>query len=411
VGARTGVRPGDAGFGDGLGREDGNILVVIALFLPLFLIVCAVVIDVGYWWANAKKTQIAADACALAAARDLPATWTARPDCMFDGRDYALTNLPLEGLADEPRHRRTSVTSPYAPENATYAPTRYVEARVTLTVRTFFGRVVGLGHIDITRRAVAEKQPPEGDMAIYAHSDNCGFSLKFNGEDHNVEGGVHGNGAWQQNGEDFFAGSATYVPGCSSPHPLLTSGETTFGEGPSAVPEQDWPEWFRRSDFTCDVSGSTIQISSDFANLGETTYCANEFTISGRQVSGKITVVARKITINNRDHTFTPNEHGVLFFTPPNSTPTPPNDDDEQSNYDCDPDPALEMVLNGENYHWEGIIMSPCGRIKFNGQDAVAGTSHLLGQIIANEVEINGRNFNMTGTGSPTGEFELALFE
>ena len=113
--------------------------------------------------------------------------------------------------------------------------------------------------------------------------------------------------------------------------------------------------------------------------------------------------------MNNRDHTLSPNEHGVLFFTPPNDTPT--TGDDGQSNYVCDPDPALEMVLNGENYHWEGIIMSPCGRIKFNGQDAVAGTSHLLGQIIGLEVEINGQNFSMTGTGTPVGEFALALVE
>ena len=69
------------------------------------------------------------------------------------------------------------------------------------------------------------------------------------------------------------------------------------------------------------------------------------------------------------------------------------------------------MVLNGENYHWTGIIMSPCGRIKFNGQDAVAGTSLLTGHIIAREVEINGANFNMIGTGSPPGEFAIGLDE
>lgn len=426
MGARTGERRADARIGYAVKRgrsvsslrrdETGNILVAFAILLPLVLMVCAVVIDVGYWWANAKKTQIAADACALAAARELPASpaWIpARTDCMFDGTDYALTNLPLEGLADEPRHRSTLVTSPYLPEGAVRPPTSYVEAKVTLTVETFFGRIIGFGYIDITRRAVAEKQPPKGDMAIYAHDDDCGFSLRFNGEDQTIEGGIHSNGAWQQDGADFTAGGATYVEGCPGPHPTLTSGETTFGEGPTAVPEQSWPEWFKRSDFTCTVGNPTtnIQISTDFQDLGTNTICANEFTISGRQITGKITVVANRITINNRDHTFTPNEHEVLFFTPPNATPTPPDDDDEQDNYVCDPDPALEMILNGENYHWEGIIMSPCGRVKFNGQDAVAGTSLLMGQIISNEVEINGANFNMIGTGNPTGDFTLALFE
>jgi hypothetical protein len=390
-------------------RERGNILVLFAIVLPLLMLSCAITVDVGYWLVMAKRTQTAADACALAAAQELPQAYNDVPNCVVEAGqgDYVLVNIPDQSaLEPEPRHLGTRLRSPYGGDP------NLVEATVRMRVGTFFGRYVGLGFVEIERRAVAEREPPEGHLAIYADSDDCGFSLKFNGEKQNIDGGIHANGAWQQNGADFTAGSATYVAGCPTPHPQLTSGETTFGEGPTPVPEQDWPEWFKRSDFTCTAGNpsTNMQISTDFAVLNGT-YCANEFTISGRQITGRITVVANRITINNRDHTFTPNEHGVLFFTPPNSTPTPPNNDDEQANYVCNPDPALEMILNGENYHWEGIIMSPCGRIKFNGQDAVAGTSLLTGQIIAKEVEINGANFNMIGTGQATGDFVLALDE
>ena len=224
---------------------------LFAVALPLFLVCCAIAIDVGYWWVMGKRTQTAADACALAAARELPHTFADVPNCeIVAGQDdYVLVNLPNQAVSDpEPLHLSTRVRSPYSGDP------NLVEAVVRMRVRTFFGRIVGLNSVDVERRAVAEKQPPEGQLAIYAHNDDCGFSLKFNGADHDIEGGVHSNGAWQQNGEDFSAGSATYVDGCPEPHPQVTAGEATFGEGPSVVPEQDWPQWFERSDFTCDVS-------------------------------------------------------------------------------------------------------------------------------------------------------------
>ena len=53
-----------------------------------------------------------------------------------------------------------------------------------MRVRTFFGVYVGLKHIDLTRRAVAEKQTGEGNDAIYSHSNGTpkhgtGESLEF----------------------------------------------------------------------------------------------------------------------------------------------------------------------------------------------------------------------------------------
>src|SRR5687767_11931331 len=129
--------------------ESGNILVMFAIMLPIFMLAGAVVVDVGYWWANGRKAQIAADACALAAARDLPKTaplptgagrWDLSA-CEFGGRDYVLVNLPAQGPDSEPVHKSTRVVWPYE-EDLTL-----VEATVEMEVRTFFGRYVGLGSI------------------------------------------------------------------------------------------------------------------------------------------------------------------------------------------------------------------------------------------------------------------------
>lgn len=77
------------------GDERGSILVLFALTVTLFAVLCAVVIDVGHWWVMGKKTRVAADACALAAAAQLPANWTPPlTDCVIAGVDYATRNPP-----------------------------------------------------------------------------------------------------------------------------------------------------------------------------------------------------------------------------------------------------------------------------------------------------------------------------
>ena len=101
-----------------------------------FALLCAVVVDVGYWWVIGRKAQIAADACALAAASQLPQNWTPpRTECVVSGVDYVTTNLPADGQAPEPKHLATAVTSPYP---AGPNPASYVEAEVSMAVRTFF---------------------------------------------------------------------------------------------------------------------------------------------------------------------------------------------------------------------------------------------------------------------------------
>src|SRR5688572_24004688 len=188
-------RWGDEGMGGS--RERGNILVLFALLLPVILITCAIAIDVGYWWVTGKRAQIAADACALAAAQELPKTYADVSNCVIDpGQgDYVLVNLPQQSGTDiEPRHVFTRVRSPYG------GNPNLVEATVHMRVRTFFGRVVGLGSVEVERRAVAEREPPPGQQAIYADSSDCGFSLKFNDENQTITGGIHANGAWSQNG-------------------------------------------------------------------------------------------------------------------------------------------------------------------------------------------------------------------
>ena len=184
----------DRGRPDGRFRdESGSILVLFSIFLVMFLLCCAVVVDVGYWWVAGKRAQIAADACALAAARDLPEDWDpARSECVFNGQDWVLVNLPDQSGADpEPLHRGTTVLSPYDGESS------QVEAIVEMRVRTFFGRVVGLPVSSISLGGLSpSNRPGQGNMAIYVNSTDCdpGESLEFDGKDMHISGLVHTEG-------------------------------------------------------------------------------------------------------------------------------------------------------------------------------------------------------------------------
>ena len=95
--ALAGVGTRDISFGGGLGTSPEASWARSVVLLPFMLLFCAIVIDVGYWWVNGKKAQIAADSCALAAAAELPASpaWD-RPECVFGSpaQDYALINIP-----------------------------------------------------------------------------------------------------------------------------------------------------------------------------------------------------------------------------------------------------------------------------------------------------------------------------
>ena len=100
----------------------------------------------------------------------------------------------------------TLVTSPYAPVDGTGTPDSYVRARVTIAVRTFFGRVIGKRVITITRQAVAEAAP--GNQVIFARTTAAAPRRVLEQWSMLIEGGIWSNGAFKANGHDIKADSA-----------------------------------------------------------------------------------------------------------------------------------------------------------------------------------------------------------
>jgi Putative Flp pilus-assembly TadE/G-like len=399
--------------------ERGSILVLFALSIVLFAVLCAVVVDVGYWWVMGKKTQIAADACALAAAAQLPASpaWN-RTECVVAGVDYAKKNLPGEGLADEPRYLSTTVRSPYASADGG-APTSYVEAKVRVSVGTFFGRFLGKNSVIVTRRAVAEYSAgTPGNYAIYSHSSVCDKGLEFDGNNRFINGRVHSNGQFLigNTGSPFWARVGTRKTTSCGParSNSIRYGGTNYDTGtrnifPTTDPDETWPEWFTPADFTCTFSAAEFKFTSGQV-IPEGTYCATKlFNINGNNISGKITALAPKIEVdgNNIDLTpFAPN--GVLFYNLPNTSPGGDGGPGGMPPPSCSGDSVEMKLSNGNDSTWKGKVFHPCERVLVNGN----GTSSLEGAIYGLQVKVNGNGFNMTGTGGAGGTTTaLALVE
>jgi hypothetical protein len=394
--------------------ESGNIFVLFSVLIPIFVVVCAIVIDVGYWWVNAKKAQVAADACALAAAGDpgFPKPYDL-DHCRFGypvERDYVRTNLHLQSDPDKSiLHKSTAVIAPYDED-----PKR-VEATVKIKVNTFFGTYVGLDYVDIERRAVAELQKGANEVTIHGHDTNCGNdNIKLNGLNITIGGILESNGKLIQDGLSFQSGPAT----AGGPGGCLIDVDPggNFGGQPSPTNDptiHPWPAYFVpwEDGLTCDFTGTNLVFGDDEpagSILDDQIYCAHESIEVTQRMSGKVTFIAPEIKINAENTDFAPSTKAMnagkplLFFALANNT-TDQGDDD--------PDPYCqfnkEMKLNGIRAKWTGIIFNPCSRVVINGDENSAITSLVEGM----SVEINGANFTINNFPDAGGPTQLALWE
>ena len=435
--------------------ETGSVLVLFSVCITLFLICCAIVIDVGYWWANAKKAQIAADACALAAARDLPQTID-RTECTYGtpAQDYVLNNIPVQSDADKgAKHLSTRVLSPYKGDASR------VEATVRLRVRTFFGRIVGLDWIDLTRRAVAERLVGEGDWAIYSHDfDGCdaGEGLEFDGgQGVYINGRIHSNARYHVNsgtpesGDQFWAKKGTIDKNtCVASLDPEPEG-AAYGDGPEPrdhLPEdgvfEPWPAWYTPQMFNwpqcsgANFSARQINIKGDKIELKQPTfggsdrdvnytgdlppgtYCATEKLTTSDTLKGRVTLLSPQLQIGGANLDFTPYQHNVLFFSIPNWGSSWAADTNLLNDgtfptgqpLTCT-DRNIEMLLNANTVKWAGTIFNPCGRVVVNSAKGVGGDPALVGTILGYKVKVNQNDFNMIGKDDFGGNINLALYE
>ena len=132
-------------------RARGQVLVIFAASAMVFVGMCAVVVDVAWYWSNTLSVQRAADAAALAGAVLLP-------------RD--VTNAVVRARAEATKNGFTTgggvIVKPCSDANVPSGCTggggndRQLNVTITAPVSTFFMRVFGINSINASRSSKAE---------------------------------------------------------------------------------------------------------------------------------------------------------------------------------------------------------------------------------------------------------------
>ena len=146
-------------------RERGQVIVIFAGGILLFVLLLAVVLDISWYWANTLRVQRAADAAALAGAVLLPG----RVDT---GTDYAYLRARNEATKNGYTGTGTMVSGLCVPQGSVcVTPVQDSRATVggnpnqlnvtiTAPVPTFFMRVIGISSITTSRSSKAEYALP-----------------------------------------------------------------------------------------------------------------------------------------------------------------------------------------------------------------------------------------------------------
>jgi Flp pilus assembly protein TadG len=119
-------------------RSRGQVAVIFALSIVLFVGLCAVVVDIAFYWVTTLKVQRAADAAALAGAVYLPGD---RTTAYAEARASAIQNDYTGG---------GSVT--VTPVQDTGDP-RQLDVTIAASSPAFFARVLGVTSFPVTRSA------------------------------------------------------------------------------------------------------------------------------------------------------------------------------------------------------------------------------------------------------------------
>jgi hypothetical protein len=123
-------------------RSRGQVLVIFALTIFVFLGLCAVVVDIAWYWANSLRIQRAADAAALAGVVHLPgdvptAVSVARAEATKNGYTSGVDGYTVTPTQDPANPRRLAVT-------------------INGPVGTYFAHALGVSTFPARRTAKAE---------------------------------------------------------------------------------------------------------------------------------------------------------------------------------------------------------------------------------------------------------------
>lgn len=378
-----------------LERQRGQVMVIFALMLPVFIGMLGLGIDAAHMFQSRRSIQSAADLAALAGASQLPADPNAARAVALD---IAAQNGYTEGV---------TVNVPFNGDP------KKIEVRITDEVGTYFMPALGLPTVNITARTVAQHEVT-GDGAILAKKDyHCwDGTITWTGRNIKINGSVHSNGGMTLRGNgNSVTGDLTYKVGLPQ-YPL--DGRTSCADrvtdtdptlNPQPAPWRDWPFLYTTADFPCTF---TIPSHGDITRDGDWwvggrmnhsrtlkpgVICYNSTSnwlrLEADNISGTVTFRAPLIRISGTNINLKPYKNDVLIFS--NSTEFP----------------CIDLRPNGGT--WEGIIYNYSGNPTATvqgGQTVITGANGFkhLGSVIGWAVTLAGNNWSLAGNDAPVYE-------
>jgi Flp pilus assembly protein TadG len=388
------------------GDERGAVLITVVLWLPVLVLIAALVVDLAFAWSMKRYLQSSADAAALAGAQDLPDG----PAALSIAHQYSAS---AGGV-----NRRPSLPA-VTTDAVVLASGTKIRVKQTAVSPAFFARLLGSDGFTVEASAVASRTSTTSGtpLAIYVH-EVCGAptgnkGLISGGLNMRVEGAIHSNGNWELKDKRFESvGPATiYRPPTQGTSP----NDPGHPQGPACItsdvdsPEADaskyctgcstgtvttpahaaWRDWATPYHTAADVTGEvpcTQSFTADYvftATSPDGVYCLpndKKFTLEPAACSSRtcqITVVAGFIEVSGTGKIEPYNSDVPVLLYSTNRS-------------------SKEIVLNpSQAYDWLGYIINRWGGIKVN---AASVTSPLRGLLEAEWIEINGENFTMLGT-------------
>jgi Flp pilus assembly protein TadG len=359
--------------GQGVGAqpadEGGVIIVLVAGMLVLILGMAALAIDVGSFYQAQRQAQSAADAAALAASQDLPASMGAAAN---DGTTYGHKNFPTATV---------NVTTNYNNNSS------QVQVKVTAQTPTFFGQLFGMTSATVSATAVAGGNGSAAPAAVFAYDDKCADpGIAFNKNNVSIVGAVISNGSLSDSTNPHSSiGTGTY----GGPNGCQYSGSDPYTSSPTVNPAlQAFPDDFRTTTPTCSFTADSFTWSSNNKTIPSGVYCATgTITLSGNHLSGQgVTFIADNFVITSQNMTLSAptGSGGLLFWETGTQT------------MDIEPNSLSLQNPDGTN-GGGGTIFAPSATVQFDGN--TTGT----GFVEANDVIVNGNNFSVTGWGPVMG--------
>lgn len=338
-------------YGTPINNQKGTVAVLVALMLPVFLGMAALVLDVGLAYNTRAKLQTAVDAAALAGVQSLPDTTLA---CSA-AQQYAIDN----GVNED----ELQITAPYNGDSY------QIEVRCTRTINYIFAPVIGFNSGPVSARAVARYGTGDHifDYAIFSGSEDQ--DLIFNGSWMDIDGDISGDVHTNRNA--LVNGSHQYISGALEAVGTITMNGSNLEIGQKIdhaayvpTPQYSMNDLKAMADhvYTCSQYFNGTDI-----NLSGITFVQGDVIINGSKVNGTGSIIATgNITINGSGMSYSTSNDAICLYS------------------------AGSITVNGSNMHVDGILYAPNDQIIMNGSH-----QSVNGGIIGDTVTFNGSNLTV----------------